>query len=310
MKQLWKTFAQCLAVASVCLFAAASHAAEPERIPLWAHGAPGKPATKPEDEPVLFLWRPAGDAATRTAVIVVPGGGYGHLAMDHEGQQIAAWLNSLGVTAFVLKYRNNESGHQHPVPMMDGQRAVRTVRARCREWGVDADRIGVLGFSAGGHLASTLATHFDGGDSQAAAATDRVSSRPDFLILCYPVITMTEKYMHRGSHDNLIGKTPDEALARSLSNELQVTPETPPTFIFQTNEDKTVPAENCVSFYLALRRAGVPAELHIYQNGRHGLGLAKEIPGTSDWSERCHEWMEVRGLLKPPERGDNGVQAM
>ena len=226
--------------------------------------------------------------------------------MDHEGQQIAAWLNSLGVTAFVLKYRNSENGHMHPVPMMDGQRAVRTVRARAAEWNIDPARVGVLGFSAGGHLASTLATHFDAGDANTSDAVDRVSSRPDFLILCYPVITMTEKYMHAGSHDNLIGKSPDEALARNLSNDLQVTSQTPPTFIFQTDEDKTVPAENCVSFYLALRRAGVPAEMHIYQNGRHGVGLAKDVPGTSTWPERCREWMQIRGLLEPATSG-NGV---
>jgi acetyl esterase/lipase len=181
--------------------------------------------------------------------------------------------------------------------MLDGQRAIRTVRARASEWGVDPNRTGAMGFSAGGHLASTLATHFDGGDEKAVDAVDRVSSRPDFLILCYPVITMTEKYMHRDSRDNLIGKTPDEELARSLSNDLQVTRETPPTFIFQTDEDTIVPAENCVSFYLALRRAGVPVEMHIYEHGAHGVGMAKDIPGTKDWLERCREWLNVRGLL-------------
>src|SRR5262245_17639157 len=175
-----------------------TRAAVPMRIPLWANGAPGEPATKPEDEPVLFVYRPASDAATRTAVVVVPGGGYGHLAMDHEGKQIGKWLNSLGVTAFVLKYRNNENKHMHPVPMMDGQRAVRTVRARAAEWGIDPARIGVLGFSAGGHLASTLATHFDTGDEKATDPINRVGSRPDFSILCYPVISMTENFMHRG----------------------------------------------------------------------------------------------------------------
>jgi acetyl esterase/lipase len=213
------------------------------------------------------------------------------------------------VTGFVLKYRHSASGHKHPVPMMDVQRALRTVRARAGEWGIDPARICVMGFSAGGHLASTAATHFDAGDAQAADPIDRVSSRPDFLILCYPVISMSERFMHRGSHDNLLGKTPDSALEKNMSNDLQVTAETPPTFIFQTNEDKTVPAENCVAFYLALRRAGVPAEMHIYQNGRHGLGMAKDSPGARGWPDQCREWMQVRGLLKTAPNGANESKA-
>jgi acetyl esterase/lipase len=292
----------------MCAFVPPIHAAEPERIPLWADGAPGEPATKPDDQPVLFLHRPAADKANGTAVVICPGGGYGHLAIDYEGHEEAEWFNTMGVTAFVLKYRHNASGHKHPVPMMDGQRALRTVRARAGEWGIDPARIGVMGFSAGGHLASTLATHFDTGDAKATDPIDRVSSRPDFLILCYPVITMTEKYGHRGSHDNLLGKTPDNALEKNMSNDLQVTRKTPPTFIFQTDEDKAVPAENCVSFYLALRSAGVPAEMHIYQNGRHGLGMAKGTPGAKNWPEQCREWLAVRGLLKPATKGDNGSQ--
>lgn len=281
-----------IALPSFCL------AAEPQKIPLWEQGAPGTPATKPADEPVIFLSRPAEGTANGTAIIVTPGGGYGGLAMDHEGKQIAEWLNSLGVTAFVLQYRHHGTGHMHPVPMLDGQRAIRTVRARAAEWGIDPARIGVLGFSAGGHLSSTLSTHFDAGDKSAPDPIDRVSSRPDFAILCYPVISMTADYMHRGSRNNLLGPNPDEALARSMSNELQVTSETPPTFIFQTDEDKGVPAENCVAYYLALSKAGVPAELHIYEKGPHGVGLARNIPGTSSWPERCQAWLEGRGLLK------------
>jgi acetyl esterase/lipase len=197
----------------------------------------------------------------------------------------------------VLQYRNNSSGHQHPVPMMDGQRAIRTVRTRAGVWGIDPQRIGVMGFSAGGHLASTLATHFDEGQSEAADTIDRASSRPDFAILCYPVISLTETYMHRGSRENLLGNEPDAALARSMSNETQVSADTPPTFIFQTDADAAVPAENCVAFYLALRRAGVPAELHIYQDGKHGVGLARDVPGTSTWPDRLRDWLQVRGLV-------------
>jgi acetyl esterase/lipase len=155
-----------------------------------------------------------------------------------------------------------------------------------------------MGFSAGGHLASTLATHFDDGKSNASDEIERVSSRPDFLILCYAVITMTEPYMHRGSRNNLLGQEPNATLASSLSNETQVTAQTPPTFIFQTDGDKAVPAENSVSFYLALRKAGVPAEMHIYQDGRHGVSLARDVPGTSAWPEQLHQWLQVRGLLE------------
>jgi acetyl esterase/lipase len=279
------------------LIVAPTAAAEPQRIPLWENGAPGTPATKPENEPVLFAYRAEPQNAARSAVVICPGGGYAHLAMDHEGEQIAEWFNNLGVTAFVLQYRNNNSGHRHPVPMSDGQRAIRTVRARATEWNVDRGKIGVMGFSAGGHLASTLATHFDAASAEAADAIDRASSRPDFLILCYPVISMTEPYMHRGSRDNLLGKDADESLASRLSNERQVTVETPPTFIFQTDADKSVPAENCVAFYLALRKAGVPAELHIYQEGKHGVGLASDLPATSTWPDRLRDWLRVRGLL-------------
>jgi acetyl esterase/lipase len=178
--------------------------------------------------------------------------------------------------------------------MLDGQRAIRTVRARAGEWGIDPQQIGVMGFSAGGHLTSTLGTHFDAGDSKAADAIDRVSSRPDFLILCYPVISLTAEYTHTGSRDNLLGKSADPALVRSLSNELQVTKDTPPAFLFHTDEDTAVPPMNSIAFYEALKRAAVPAELHVYQHGAHGLGLARDVPGTSDWPKRCQAWIEGR----------------
>jgi acetyl esterase/lipase len=275
-------------------------ATEPVTIKLWEQGAPGKPATKPADEPVLYMSFPAAQMpATGTGIVVLPGGGYGGLAMDHEGKQIAEWLNAQGITAFVLKYRMHGTGHMHPIPMMDGQRAVRLVRSRAKEWKIDPSRIGVMGFSAGGHLASTLATHFDGGKPDSDDAIERASSRPDFLILCYPVISMTAEYAHKGSVANLLGKSPDPKLLHDLSTETQVTSETPPTFIFQTSEDKGVPAENCVSFYLALHKAGVPVEMHIFQSGKHGVGLAKDLPGTSKWPDLCHEWLKVRGLLEP-----------
>lgn len=270
-------------------------AAEPEQIRLWPNGAPDAP-TKPADEPMLTVYRPA-KRATDAAVIVCPGGGYGHLAMGHEGQQIAEWFNSFGATAFVLRYRHSGTGHKHPTPMHDGQRAIRAVRSRASEFGIDPNQIGVMGFSAGGHLVSTLGTHFDAGDSAASDPIDRVSSRPDFLILCYPVISLEAPYAHTGSRDNLLGKNADPELVHSLSNEFQVRKDTPPTFIFQTDEDAAVPAENALAFYAALRKAGVPAELHVYEQGGHGRGLAREVPGTGDWSNRLRAWLEVHGIV-------------
>jgi acetyl esterase/lipase len=296
MHQPWRTTLLCIATILIALASTASVAAEATTIPLWKDGAPGAP-TKPQDEPVLFVHRPAADVATPTAVIVCPGGGYSHLAVEKEGSKIAEWLNSFGVTAFVLRYRHGGTGYKHPIPMQDGQQAIRTVRSRAAEWDLDPNKIGVMGFSAGGHLASTLGTHFDAGLPYTSDPISRVSSRPDFMILCYPVITLTADYMHKGSRDNLLGKDPTPQLVREMSNEFQVTKETPPTFIFQTDEDTTVPAENALAFYAALRKAKVPAELHIYQVGGHGLGLAADTPGTHDWPERLKEWFKMRGLL-------------
>jgi acetyl esterase/lipase len=294
----WIVYAA-LALPIVCGAVRTSAAVDPVTIKLWENGAPGTPATKPEDEPVLLMTPPMTNApGVPTGVIIIPGGGYGGLAMDHEGKQIAEWLNSQGIAAFVLKYRMHGTGHMHPVPMMDGQRAVRMVRARAKEWNIDPARIGVIGFSAGGHLASTLGTHFDAGAANSDDPIERVSSRPDFLILCYPVISLTADYTHKGSVANLLGKSPDPKLLHNLSNDTQVTAKTPPTFIFQTSEDTGVPAENCVGFYLALHKAGVPVEMHIFQNGKHGVGLAKDLPATNAWPELCHNWLELRGLLK------------
>lgn len=285
-------------------FSEPSCAVEFKTIRLWEKGAPGTPPTKPQDEPEVYMKPPAAPS-TGTAVVILPGGGYGALAMTYEGLDVGDWFASFGVTAFVLKYRMHGTGHMHPVPMMDGQRAIRTVRARAAEWKIDPSRIGVLGFSAGGHLASTLGTHFDKGDAKSSDQIERVSSRPDFLILCYPVISFTAETTHRGSIANLLGDSPDPKLLHSLSNETQVTPETPPTFIFQTSEDKGVPAENAVAFYLALHKAGVPAEMHIFQNGPHGVGMAKDLPATKEWPELCRNWIQVRGMLEPAKKTKN-----
>jgi acetyl esterase/lipase len=263
---------------------------------LWPNGAPGAQGDEDADKPSLAPYAVAQGRGTGTAVIVCPGGGYGALSMDKEGDQIARWLNSLGVTAFVLKYRLGPK-YRHPVELGDAQRAIRTVRAKAAEFRVLPDRIGIMGFSAGGHLASTAGTHFDAGNPAAPDPIDRVGSRPDFLVLCYPVISFTTPYTHRGSLRNLLGDQPDAKLVENLSNELQVTAQTPPTFLFHTNADTGVPAENSALFYMALRKAGVPAEMHIYERGPHGVGLAQTDEALSTWPARLADWLRVRGLL-------------
>jgi acetyl esterase/lipase len=270
-------------------------AVEPTTFPLWANGAPGALGHEEGDIPTLTYY-PAMHGAP-TAVIVAPGGGYGALAMNHEGWQVAYWLNAVGVSAFVLKYRLGPRYH-HPIELGDAQRAIRTVRARAAEFGVKPDHIGMMGFSAGGHLTSTAETHFDAGDPNASDPIDRVSSRPDFAILGYPVISFTAPYTHKGSARNLLGDSPDPKLLENLSNELQVTSQTPPTFLFTTSEDTGVPAENSVAFYLALHKAHVPAELHIFQHGPHGVGLDLGDPALGEWPKLLINWLRGLGLLE------------
>jgi acetyl esterase/lipase len=264
-------------------------------LPLWSEGAPGAVGQAPEDQPMLTPYLP-GANATGTGVVVFPGGGYGHLAMDHEGRQVAEWLNSLGIAAFVVQYRLGPK-YRHPTMLGDAQRAVRTVRSRATEWGVDPQRIGVLGFSAGGHLASTAGTHFGPGDAASSDPIEQAGSRPDFMILVYPVITMQDAYTHRGSKNNLLGERPDPALVWLLSNEKQVTPQTPPTFLVHTTDDAGVPVENSLLFYQALRTAGVPVEMHVYETGPHGFGLGGGRPVLSTWPDRARAWMESHGWL-------------
>jgi acetyl esterase/lipase len=263
---------------------------------LWENGAPGALGDTDDDEPSLTLFPVRGGTGPTTAVIVAPGGSYGRLAANHEGRQVANWFNSQGVTAFVLRYRLGPRYH-HPVEMGDAQRAIRFVRAHAEELGIRADRVGFMGFSAGGHLASTVATHFDAGNAAAQDPIERMGSRPDFVVLAYPVITMTAEYGHKLSATNLLGEHPDSKLAKLMSSELQVTHETPPTFLFSTNADTTVPAENSVAFYLALRKAGVPAEIHVFEPGVHGVGLAAGDPALGEWPVLLRNWLRGRGLL-------------
>jgi acetyl esterase/lipase len=271
--------------------------AQPKVELLWPDGAPGAVGKEETDKPTLTIFLPAPEKANGAAVVICPGGGYVNLAVGHEGKDVAQWLNSLGVAAFMLKYRLAPR-YRHPAPLQDAQRALRMVRSRAKEWDVDPNRIGVWGFSAGGHLASTLGTHFDEGRADAADLIERVSCRPDFLILAYPVITLRPPVAHSGSRNNLLGKEADPILVELLSNDQHVTARTPPTFLFHTHADTGVLPDNSVLFYLALRKAGVPAELHIYEKGRHGVGLAPNDPVLSTWKDRLAAWLDGRGLLK------------
>jgi acetyl esterase/lipase len=288
------------AVAMLMIGANPAQAADwpPNGVPvvLWPNGAPNAIGEEDVDIPTLTPHWPEHPVATGTAVIVCPGGSYTHLAMDHEGHQVAAWLNTLGVPAFVLKYRLGPRYH-HPVMLEDAQRAIRYVRAHAAEFHLQADRIGIMGFSAGGHLAASTGTHFEESRADAPDPIDRADARPDFMILGYPVMSMIEPFTHKGSRNNLLGPSPDPTLLELMSNERQVTPRTPPTFIFHTDDDQTVPVENSVAFFLALKKAGVPAEMHIYGHGKHGLGLAPTDPVLSTWPARLADWLRVRGLL-------------
>ena len=263
-----------------------SRTAATKTIRLWDGAAPGALGNQDTDIPTL-TWYPPAHNTSDTAVIVAPGGSYHALASNHEGRQVANFLNAAGITAFVLKYRLGPRYH-HPVELGDAQRAISLVRSRAKEFGVADNRIGIMGFSAGGHLASSVSTHYD------------AASRPDFTILVYPVISLTAPYTHQGSLHNLLGDAPDPQLAHELSSELQVTANTPPTFLFSTSADTTVPPENSVAYYLALHKAGVPAELHVFQNGPHGVGLALGDPALSVWPTLLLDWLRLRGLLTEP----------
>lgn len=242
-----------------------------QTISLWPDGADGQTLTVyPAEKP------------TGGAIVICPGGGYGMLA-DHEGEPVARWLNTLGITGIVLKYRLGPA-HRHPAMLDDAAQAVRTVRAHAGEWKIDPKRVGILGFSAGGHLASTLATHFE------------QSSRPDLAVLIYPVISLNAPHGHLGSRVNLLGEDADPELVNFLSNETQVTPETPPTFLVHTADDAGVPVENSLLFAAALRAANVPFELHVYETGPHGFGLGGDHSVLKSWPDRCAVWLQSHGF--------------
>jgi acetyl esterase/lipase len=273
---------------------------EPRTMSLWEGKAPGALGDAEEDRPTITLyalpkWEP-GEIAPEPAIIVFPGGSYVNLAMNHEGRQMANWVNGAGMVAFVVKYRLGPKYH-HPVELGDAQRAVRFVRAHAKEFGVDPARVGALGFSAGGHLVSTLETHFDAGDPKAADIVERMSCRPDFAVLAYPVISMSADYSHSYSRENLLGKDATPEMRKALSSELNVRRDTPPTFIFSSSTDDTVPPQNSVAFYSALLAAKVPAELHIFEKAPHGVGMDLADPSVGEWTALMLHWMRGNEFL-------------
>ena len=247
--------------------------------------------------PTLSIYLP--EKPSGAALIICPGGGYGSLAIDKEGHDVARWLNSLGVAGLVLKYRlprPDLSKNETPWPLQDAQRALRLTRANSAEWKLDPLRIGILGFSAGGHLASTAATHFDAGQPGAADAIERLSSRPDFAILIYPVISMKDPNTHPGSRGALLGKSPDASQLEEYSGELRVSPRTPPCFLVHAKDDG-VKAGNSIEFDAALKKAGIASELHLFEKGGHGYGLGIHGGEVAEWPERCAAWLEKRKIL-------------
>ena len=287
---------QLLVIAVLVLSAFAGLMKAQTPIALWENGAPNALGKEPLDIPTITPYLASKEIATGAAIVVFPGGGYSHLSEIKEGSDVAKWLNTLGISAFVVKYRLGMK-YRQPNQLLDAARSVRMVRSRAKEWGILPDHIGILGFSAGGHLASTLGTQFDAGKPDAKDEIDRVSSRPDLMVLVYPVITMGE-FAHNGSKLNLLGENPTPELVKLYSNELQVTKDTPPTFLAHSVADPGVPVENSLMFVEALRKARVPFELHLYEQGPHGFGLAPTNPVLASWTDRCADWLGLHGFVK------------
>jgi acetyl esterase/lipase len=270
-----------------------------ETIRLWEGDAPGSRGTADHDIPVVAWWPAAKQATPSAALVICPGGGYGGLA-DHEGSDYAKWLNAQGISAFVLRYRLGSKGYRHPVMLGDVSRAIRFVRHGHARFHVDPDRVGVMGSSAGGHLALTACIHATTGDPQAADPVDRASARPRIGILCYPVVSMLPEKTHAGSRKNLLGESPDEATARELSGELAAHETVPPLFIWHTWEDKAVKLEPILELGLKLTSHARPYELHVYETGPHGLGLGvrpyEPTKTLHPWTVECRRWLAAQGF--------------
>lgn len=297
----------------ICHFIVFYIGAQPVTIKLWPNGAPGsKVATdyiektisergitlvEKVSTPELSVFLPKPDIANGTAVLIIPGGGYMRVAIEHEGYDIAKWLNSLGIVGIVLKYRLPSDVimiDKTIGPLQDAQEAMRVIRRNAEKWKIDPQKVGVLGFSAGGHLSATLSTHYD---EKVYEITDNTVVRPDFSILIYPVITFDASYTHMGSRINLVGENPEEDIIKNFSNEMQVNAETPPAFLVHSSDDRIVPSQNSIAYYLQLQKNKIPAELHIFQKGGHGYGLAVDKGTESEWPALCANWLKAMGFL-------------
>jgi acetyl esterase/lipase len=278
------------------------------KLKVWPNGAPDSNGiTTPEElfegkrvrnvsEAEIYVYLPKIGINTGAAVVICPGGGYGMEAMDHEGYDMADWLAKQGVAGIVLKYRL-PYGHDQ-IPLEDAQRAIRIVRQKAAEWGINSSKIGIAGSSAGGHLASTAGTKFDLGKSDSADPLEKYSCRPDFMLLLYPVITFNEQYGHMGSRTNLIGPGNKWELVEKYSNELHVSAQTPPTFLVLADDDHAVPTQNSIEFYLALKKFDIPAEMHIFRDGGHGFGMNKTNKPVDQWPNLFVQWMKAQGITK------------
>jgi acetyl esterase/lipase len=296
-----RTFLTVYWIVSVALYCSQAYSAEPSRYEI-VDLLPNASELAPEsgDRPQLLIGAEIQKEPT-AAIVILPGGGYGNLAMDHEGHQIVDWMHSLGIRAAICTYRhrgrgNDGKGYGHPVPMQDAQRAIQYLRSNAERLSIDPSRIGVIGFSAGGHLASTVSTQFAAAEPSSEDPIRRVSSRPDFSILCYPVIEFNQSYTHKGSQKNLLGEDASKELIDSMSSEKNVSNETPPTFLFHTAEDTAVPPQNSLVYAMSCAKHSVPVELHLFPKGRHGIGLGKEIPGASQWPNLCAQWLAQLGM--------------
>jgi acetyl esterase/lipase len=266
-------------------------------VPLWNGPAPQSHGTSPNDIPTLTVFLPEKASQATSAIVICPGGGYEFLAFDHEGINEARWFQERGVAAFVLKYRLPINGYRHPVPMLDAQRAIRLVRSHAADWNINPAKVAIMGFSAGGHLASTVDTHFDAGNPSSTDPVDKLSCRPDFTVLVYPVITMKDGITHAGSKRELLGANPDPALVASLSNETQVTPQTPPTLLVHAEDDDIVPIENSRLMLAALQKAGVPSALQEYPHGGHGFGFGDKVDHSPPgWLDKADDWLKAQGF--------------
>ena len=267
-------------------------------VPLWNGPAPHSLGTTPDDTPRLYVYLPEKPAKPGPAIIICPGGGYGMLAFEHEGINEAEWFQQRGIPAFILFYRLPVHGYRHPVPLLDVQHAIRLVHSRAAEWNINPGKVGIMGFSAGGHLASTLETHFDAGNASATDPIDKQSCRPDFAVLVYPVISMKDGITHPGSKENLLGPNPDPALVANLSSETQVTPQTPPTLLVHAEDDSVVPIGNSRLMFAALQKAGVPSALQEYPHGGHGFGFgATPDHSPPGWLDKAYGWLKAHGFM-------------